>query len=76
MKAIKKAIKQAEREVDEISPLSHGSCFMIIPRDDNGRLSDWAFTIDPLDAYAPKHKTGVHNLSLRPRGMEGIDKKT
>lgn len=73
---MKKEIEKAEQDVEEFLPMSHGSCFMIIPRDENGRLSDYAFTIDPADAYAPKHKTGVHNLMLRPRGGEGFDKKT
>jgi len=54
-------------------PMSHGTCFNIIPRNEDGYLSDYAFTVDPVDAYAPKHKTGVHNLFLAKRGGEGIE---
>ena len=71
--SVKQEIRQIELAVDEMSPMGHGTCINIIPLDENGELSEYEFTVDPVDAYAPKHKTGIHNLYLMKRGGEGIE---
>lgn len=73
---VKKKLQLVEKEVEKFVPMSHGTCFLIVPLLDNGRKSDYALTIDPKDAYAPKHKTGVHNISLKSRFGEDFDRRT